>query len=77
MKPMSHYDFRCLVFLANIDPKTFGGHNHLVSAVQRRAIRGKDGSIPTTTVSAQKAKENRRQEEYGYGAFHINHKCCI
>ena len=34
VKSMDHYEFRCLVFLANIDPTTFGGRDHLVSAVQ-------------------------------------------
>ena len=38
VKPMSHYEFQHLVFLANIDPTNFGGHNHMVSAVQRIGV---------------------------------------
>ena len=56
---MSSYEFRRLVLLANIDPTNFGGRNPLVSAVQRRGIRKKNGSTPTIIVSSQKAIENK------------------
>ena len=39
VKPMRDYEFRHLVCLAKIDPKTFSICNNLVSAVQRQVIR--------------------------------------
>ena len=61
MKPMSNYVFRRLVLLADIDPKTFCSHDHLVSAVQRQVIRKKYGSTPNTTASERREVENKRQ----------------
>ena len=52
MNPMSHYEFRRLVCLTKVDTTNCGGRYHLVSAVQRLGIRKKDGSTPTTNVSA-------------------------
>ena len=43
-----------MVCLVTIDPKKFGGHNNLVSAVQRQGIRENDESTPTATVSERK-----------------------
>ena len=51
VNPMSHYENRCLVCLAKIEPTFFCGRDHLVSAVQRQGTRKKDGSTPTTNVS--------------------------
>ena len=59
---MIHYEFRIMVLLADIEPINFGGHNHLVSAVQRQGIRNKDGYTPTTTVKEIILKENKCQE---------------
>ena len=50
MKPMSHYQFQCLVCLANIDPTNFGGRNHLVSVVHYQGIIKKDESTPTINI---------------------------
>ena len=58
---MSHYEFQSLVFLANIDPGNFGGHNHLVSSVQYQGIRKNDGYEPTTTASARREIEKKRK----------------
>ena len=59
---MSHYEFQRLDCLANIDPTNFGSRGHLVSAVQCRGIRKKDGSTPTTNISAQKEIEKKRKD---------------
>ena len=40
---MSHYEFQRLVCLADIEPKCFGGCDHLDSAFQCRDKRKKDG----------------------------------
>ena len=60
-KPMTHYEFWCLVLLENIDLMHFGGCDHLVSAVQCRCIRGENGSTTTTNVSVLKVKEKKQQ----------------
>ena len=61
MKTMSHYEFWRLFCLENIDPNCFCGRDHLVSAVQRQGIRKKYGSTTTTTVSAHRDLEKKRQ----------------
>ena len=61
MNRMRYYDFWHLFFLANIDPKKFCGRDHLVLAVQRKGTRKKDGSTPTTTVSARAEIEKKHQ----------------
>ena len=53
MKPMINYEFWHLVCFAKIDPTIFCSRDHLVSAVQQRGIRKKDGYITTTTASAR------------------------
>ena len=58
MKLMSHYEFRCLILLAIIDPINVGRCNHLVSVVQRRGIRENDGYTPTAKCLLQKEIEN-------------------
>ena len=55
--PISNYEFWRLVCLANIYPTNFGGRDHLVSVVQQKGILKKDGSTPTTNVSARKGTE--------------------
>ena len=62
VNPMSHYEFWHLVFLAKINPTIFCGRDYLVSAVQRQGIRKKYGYTPTTTVSARREIEHKRQD---------------
>ena len=62
MNSTSHYDFWRLVCFANMDPKSFCGRNRIVLMFQRRGIRKRDGSTPTTTISSRKEKEKKQQD---------------
>ena len=50
---MNHYEFLRLLCLEHIDPTNFGSCDHLVSAVPKRCIIKKDGSISNTNVSVR------------------------
>ena len=50
MNPMDHYECWNMVLWERIDSTNFGGCDHLVSEVQFRGNRNKDGYTLTTTV---------------------------
>ena len=51
VKPMVHYNFWNIFFLAKIKPTNFGARDHLVLVIQRLGIRKKYRFTPTKTVS--------------------------
>ena len=59
LNPVSHYEFLRLLCLEHIDPTNFGRCDNLVSAVPKRCIIKKDGSISNTNVSLRSEIEKK------------------